>query len=470
MAIKPPDLLNRLPSVAELLDKPPIRALTERWNRSAVAGSVRSFLDELRTDFERRTAAIPSIRELAERAARYVVSRQHHSLGIAINATGQIDGPPWSSTPLAEAALERMIALGREYAIEPTGATSRSFEELQRSLCRLAGAESAAVMHSYSGAVWLALAALAADREAIVARADVVDALLPTLATAANVTLKEVGDAARTTTDDFESAISPRSAAFLRYDRGGRALNSEKTEVELDFLVQLARKRDLFLIDALGAAPIVDPPPPLSWLGRSAAASLATGAHLVILRGDAVVGGPACGILLGRADLIQRIVAHPLFASCEIEPLRAAAIAATLACYEAPPTAISPLPVWQCLNASIENLRDRAERLAAQLAHMEGIATATATETRSAILATRAGEGWPSYGVSLLSNNSNVATLHHRLQTARIPIRGREEGDRLILDLRTVLARQDRLIVDSLLGTGTPDPGSVSGSVNTTVA
>src|SRR3954469_25290850 len=132
MAIKPPDILNRLPSVSELLEKPPIRALTERWNRSAVAGSVRSFLDELRTDFERRTASIPSIRELAERAARYVVSRQHHSLGIAINASGQIDWPPWSSTPLAETALERMIALGREYAIEPTRASSRSFEELER--------------------------------------------------------------------------------------------------------------------------------------------------------------------------------------------------------------------------------------------------------------------------------------------------------------------------------------------------
>ena len=119
MAIKPPDLLNRLPSVAELLEKPPIRALADRWNRSVVAGGVRSFLDELRSDFERRAADLPSIRELAERAARFVVSRQHHSLGVAINATGRICGSPWTSTPLAEAALERMIALGREYATDP---------------------------------------------------------------------------------------------------------------------------------------------------------------------------------------------------------------------------------------------------------------------------------------------------------------------------------------------------------------
>jgi L-seryl-tRNA(Ser) seleniumtransferase len=470
MAIKPPDLLNRLPSVAELLEKPPIRALVERWNRSTVAGSVRTFLDEMRTDFERRTAAIPSIRELAERAARYVVSRQHHSLGIAINATGQIDGPPWSSTPLAETALERMIALGREYTTEPTDATLRSTEELQRALCRLAGAEAAAVVHSYSGAIWLALVALAADREVIVARAHVGDDLLRKLAAAANVTLKEVGDTVRTTSDDFAAAVSARSAAFLRHDSGGRGLTSETNGVEFESLVHLARERDLPLINALGAAPIIDPPASLSSLGRSAAASLATGAKLVILRGDALVGGPACGILLGRRDLIQRIVAHPLFLSCEIDPLRAAAIGATLSCYEAPQLAISPLPVWQCLNTSIENLRNRAERLAAQLAQMEGVESATATETRSAILAARAGEGWPSYGVSLMPKDANVAALEHRLQTARIPIRGRVEGDRIILDLRTVLARQDKLIVDALLGAGATEPASVSGSVDSTVA
>ena len=94
MAIKPPDLLNRIPSVADLLEKPPIRALVDRWNRSVVAGGVKSFLDELGSDLQRRAAEanLPSIRDLAERAARYVVTRQHHALGVAINATGQLVG------------------------------------------------------------------------------------------------------------------------------------------------------------------------------------------------------------------------------------------------------------------------------------------------------------------------------------------------------------------------------------------
>ena len=113
MATKPSDLLNALPSVAELLEKPPIRALADRFNRSVVAGGVRSFLDELRSDLQRRAAEaqLPSVRELAERAARHIIALEQQSQRPAINATGRLYGPPWVSEPLAEAALERTFAV-----------------------------------------------------------------------------------------------------------------------------------------------------------------------------------------------------------------------------------------------------------------------------------------------------------------------------------------------------------------------
>src|SRR6478735_5384822 len=158
MAIKPPDLLNRIPSVADLLEKPQIRALVERWNRSVVAGGVKSFLDELGGDLQRRAAEanLPSIRDLAERAARYVVSRQHHSLGVAINATGQLWGSPWASPPISEAALERAMALGREFAIAPAP-RDESPSQVETALCRLTGAQASVVVNSYAGALWLTL-------------------------------------------------------------------------------------------------------------------------------------------------------------------------------------------------------------------------------------------------------------------------------------------------------------------------
>ena len=118
MAPKPLDFLNRIPTVSELLEKQPVRALTDRWNRSTVSAGVRSFLDELRTDLRRRAADVPGIRELAERAAQYVVDLQRSTPQTVINATGRMVGAPWAAVPLADKALERAVVTGRDFVVD----------------------------------------------------------------------------------------------------------------------------------------------------------------------------------------------------------------------------------------------------------------------------------------------------------------------------------------------------------------
>jgi L-seryl-tRNA(Ser) seleniumtransferase len=385
---------------------------------------------------------------LSERAARYVVSRQQQSLGVAINATGQLGGLNWTSLPIAEIALERMIALGREYAIaRPT--------QLEPLLRRLTGAQAAATTHSYAGAIWLALAALASERDVLVARAEVGDVdggdSLAKLAAAAGATLKEVGATNRSAANDYEAAASPRAGMLLKISNDAYRVVGETATAEFDDLVAVARDRKLCLVDALGGSPLVEPPAPIAWPRRSAAASIASGAGLVILRGDGLVGGPPCGILLGNRDIIGRIADHPLYPQMKLDPLRSAALLATAECYDTPSRGADTLPVWQCLGTSIENLRNRAERLAAQLAHASGVASATATETKSPLSAAFADDGWPSYGVTLTPTDGDAHALDCRLRSARFPIIGRVESNHIILDLRTVLPRQDKTIVDALL-------------------
>jgi L-seryl-tRNA(Ser) seleniumtransferase len=462
MAIKPPDILNRLPSVSELLEKPPVRALAERWNRSVVAGRVRTFLEELRGDIERRAADLPSIRELAERAARYVSSRQHQTLGVAINATGYIFAPQWLTIPLGEKALERMVAQGREYTLKPIADTA-AHSELQSTLCRLTGAQAATVVHSYSSAVWLALGSIAAGREMLVSRAEVGDVNgepLPAIAHAAGTMLKEVGGTNRSTASDYESAISPNSAAIIKLSADSYRVVGDTASAELAELVAVARSRELTLIDALGAAPLIDPPATITWPRRSAQASVSTGAELVVLRGDGMVGGPVCGILLGNENVIRRIEAHPMFSACALDPLRAGALATTLECYDSPNRGADAVPVWQMLTTSVDNLRNRAQRLAGQLAHADGISAAIPTEIRSPISTALPGDGWPSCGVALVPADGNVLGLDARLKSARFPIVGRVEGQQLVLDLRTVLPRQDRTLIDALLGATTETPAT----------
>jgi len=454
VAIKPPELLNRLPSVSELLDKPPVRKLVERWNRSAVAGGVKSFLDELRSDLQRRAAEvnIPSIRELAERAAQHVASRYDHALGVAINATGRIWSAPWTSPPLADAALERMVAVGREYALDSQLTRDKS-TQVEALLCRLSGAPAAAVVHSYAGAVWLALASVAADREVLIARSEVGDVgtvdTLPKLAQSAKAILTEVGATNCALAADYEAAASRRTAAIMQLSSDSYRIIGQSTAAQLDELVAIARERELVSIDALGTAPLVDPPPAVTWPRRSARASLAAGTDLVLLRGDGLLGGPASGIVLGTQQAVSRVTSHPLFAAWSLDPQRAAALAGTLECYENSTGGIDSIPVWQCLTVSIDNLRNRAERIAPQLAQSTAIGTATPIETRSPISAALP-DGLPSHAISLSPADGNAEALDERLRSARFPIHARRDEGRIILDLRTVLPRQDTVLIEAI--------------------
>lgn len=460
MASKTSDLLNSIPSVSELLEKPPVRALAERLNRSVVAAGVRSFLDELRTDLQRRAAEanLPSIRELAERAARHVVAISENSQRPVINATGRLHGPPWASTPLPEAALERVFGMGRDFTVETPLQTGRSWSnnDAITRLCRITQAQAATVVHSYAGAVWLMLAALADKHDVLVSRAELGDVEaglpLPQLAASAGAALAEVGTTNRTTAADYEAAVSPRTAVILRVCPDAYRVVGETTSAELDQLVGLARDRELILVEAAGTAPLTDLPPTLGIERRSVAASLAMGLDLVVVRGDGLVGGPSCGIVVGNRELVARIANHPLCAAWQLDALRAAALAATLDADSTAPAGQAALPVLRLLTTPLENLRDRAERLAPQLARAAGIAAAEPVATQSHLaVAGQPDHGLDSYGIAITPADADLRGLERRLLAASQPVVGRIEGQRIILDLRTVFPRQDQVLVEALV-------------------
>jgi L-seryl-tRNA(Ser) seleniumtransferase len=319
----------------------------------------------------------------------------------------------------------------------------------------LTGAQAAVAVHSYAGALWLALATLANEREVLVSRAEVgeVEAAvpLPKLTAAARCVLKDVGTANRTSAADYESAVSPRAAALLKLSSDEYRIVGETSVAELEELVALARDRELPLIAALGAAPLIDPPASFNWPRRSAKAAIRVGVDVVIVRGDGLIGGPSCGILTGRKDVIVRITSHPLFAAWQLDALRCAALLGTLECCEVASSEQMPLPVWQLLSTPLENLRNRAERIAPQVAQATDVASASVVETRSPIAAALLDRGgWPSYAVALSAANGDLVSLERRLSRGEQPVNGRIENDRLLLDLRTVFPRQDMALVQAV--------------------
>ncbi|HEY4232364.1 MAG TPA: hypothetical protein VGM76_02980 [Lacipirellulaceae bacterium] len=453
MSLKTSDLLDSIPSVSELLERPPVRALVQRWNRSVVAGGVRSFLDELRSDVERRAAeaGLPSLRELAERAAKHVINLQEPSLRPAVNATGRLLDPAWAGNPLPDQALERLVTLGRGY-IGPTADTS---SDVAAALIRLTGAEAATVVHSYSGAIWMTLSTLAAGKDVVIGRAESGDVdpgcSLLSLAASAAVKVQEVGGTNRAGIADYERAISDRTATIFRHEPDNYRVVGDVCSVELEELVGLARDRELPLVHAVGAAPLVGGLPVIGEAIRSVAAAISAGSHVVIVRGDGLVGGPPCGIIVGQRELVRRIEEHPLFAAWRPGVAYSAALAATLQFYDHIPQLAESLPLLQLLSAPVDNLRLRAERLAPQLAQAPGIVAAEPIATENALCGARFADAvWPSYAIALSVSMADVRELDKRLRGAPVPAVGRCDGPRLLLDLRTVFPRQDQQIVDAV--------------------
>jgi L-seryl-tRNA(Ser) seleniumtransferase len=316
-------------------------------------------------------------------------------------------------------------------------------------------------VHSYAGALWLTFAAVAANREVLVSRAEVGEVdfsgPLPKLAAAAGTILRDVGTANRTSAADYEVATSPRAAALLKLDSDVYRIVGETASTELEELVALARDRELVFVYAVGGAPLVNPPATIHWPRRSVRAILEAGVDLVVVRGDGLVGGPACGLVIGRQDIVERIAAHPLSKSCQLDSLRSAALVGTLQVYANGGDIQRELPVWQLLGTSLENLQNRAERIAPQLAQAAGIKSAVPVETRSPLTAALADNGWPSFGIALTARDTNIRSLEALLGRAERPVLGRIEGDRLVLDLRTVFPRQDRPMVEAIAGGAAAD-------------
>ena len=218
--------MQKIPSVTELLASPPLSGLVEKISHNVVVSGVRNFLGEFRDQLQERAGefAVPTPGQLAERIARHILKREEPALRPVINATGVILHTGLGRSPYAEAALDAMIAAARNYAsVElnlQTGQRSQRVACVERLVTELTGAESCLVVNNNAAATVLTLAALAADREVIVSRGQLVEIggsfRLPDVMAASGATLREVGTTNKTRLSDYEGAISPLTAALMR--------------------------------------------------------------------------------------------------------------------------------------------------------------------------------------------------------------------------------------------------------------
>jgi L-seryl-tRNA(Ser) seleniumtransferase len=454
-------VLRSIPSVSELLESPPLRRLVDRVSHNVVVGGVRTFLDNLRRDVQSAAAEMkmPAVGELAEKIADWIVHEERPTLRPVINATGIILHTGLGRAPLAADAVKAVAEVASGYAtleVDPTtGERSQRTLGVARLLTELTRAESATVVNNNAAATLLTLTAVAAGREVIVSRGQLIEIggsyRLPDVMTASGARLREVGTTNKTRLSDYEAAINSETAAILRVHTSNFRVVGFTEEVPIDELVRLGRRRQLPVIDDVGSGALIS----LAAYGIHdepvVSESVRCGADLVLFSGDKLLGGPQCGVIVGSQSMVQKITSHPMMRAMRVDKCTLAALAATLRLYRDPQSLERCVPIFQLLATPMANLKNRVERLAPQIALCPAIASADPVETTSflgggAVPAQEIG----TWGIALAPKAGSVADLSNRLRTCEPAIFSRVQKDRVLLDLRTVFPAQDIALVQAI--------------------
>ncbi|HEY2354514.1 MAG TPA: L-seryl-tRNA(Sec) selenium transferase, partial [Gaiellaceae bacterium] len=319
----------------ELRDLPSVDELAREAGDPLAVDAARAVIDRAREEIQ--AGADPG--DLAARLRDELTDARRPRLRGVLNATGVVIHTNLGRAPLAEEALARVVAAGRgysnlEYDLDAGERGSRQ-DHAAAVLRRLTGAEAALVVNNNAGAVLLALAALAEGREVVVSRGELIEIgdgfRIPDVLARSGARLVEVGTTNRTRAADYEQAIGPDTAVLLRVHQANFRVVGFEERPKLEEVAEVARRHDLPLVDDLGSGHVF--PSNTLLLSQSEPTvreALAGGADLVCFSGDKLLGGPQSGIVLGRAELVERLRRHPLQRALRIDKLSLAALEGTL--------------------------------------------------------------------------------------------------------------------------------------------
>jgi L-seryl-tRNA(Ser) seleniumtransferase len=370
-----------------------------------------------------------------------------------LNASGVVIHTNLGRSVLAESAIARVVEAARhssnlEYDLD-AGARGSRHEHVGALLTRLTGAGAAMVVNNNAAAVLLVLAALAAGREVIVSRGQLVEIggsfRIPDVLRQSGARLVEVGTTNKTRIADYQRAITSETALLLRVHTSNFKVVGFTEEVEAVELAQLGREFGLPVADDLGSGALValpgfrDEP--------SVASSLAAGVDVVTFSGDKLLGGPQAGILLGNETTIATLKQHPLARAVRVDKMTLAALEGTLLLYQDPVRALAEIPTLRHLDRRSADTEALARLL---LAHLEPRCVGRA-DLRIETSTGRAGGGSlplleiPSHAVAVTPAGGEVAALAAALRAAPLPVVGRLADEHLLLD---VLALEEEELSD----------------------
>ncbi len=429
-----------------------MRPLLDRAPRTLVTAAIRATLAAARRapnsaprDEEGWAAAIDTA----------LMARERPSLRALFNATGVILHTNLGRAPLTPAAIDAITATAGgytnlEYDLE-RGERGSRYVHCTALLRELTGAEDAMVVNNCAAALVLALNEFAGGRDAIISRGELIEIggnfRVPEIMGKSGARLVEVGTTNRTTFDDYRRALGAGAGAIVKVHRSNFTVQGFVAEATLAELAPLAAEFDVPLIHDFGSGLLLR----LDEWGLTGEPTtgdaVRAGATLVMMSGDKLLGGPQAGIIVGKAEAMSQLRKNPLARAMRVDKLTLAALEATLALYRAPERAVREIPTLAMLTAPADDVRQRADRVREAL-EQRGL--------RARLVQTEASVGGGAFPTARIPSTAvalggDAMELDAKLRGMELPIVGRIEDQRLLLDLRSVPEEHDEAFLRALL-------------------
>ncbi|HZB25199.1 MAG TPA: L-seryl-tRNA(Sec) selenium transferase [Vicinamibacterales bacterium] len=448
--------MRSIPSVEQLRQRPEMQALEEEFGRALIVEAIRAEAAAVR-GLAASGSPIPD--DPADAIVRAVPSRLAAAAGASlrpvINATGVIVHTNLGRAPLSSLAVARVAAIAGGYSnLEyDLAGGRRGKRDIHAAglVSALTGAEAAVIVNNNAAATLVVLAALAAGREAVVSRGELVEIgggfRIPDVMAASGAILREVGTTNRTRAADYAAAISERTALILRVHPSNFRMEGFVERPTLEELAAIGRKLNVPVVEDQGSGYLGDRSAGVLKDEPGVRSSIAGGADLVLFSGDKLLGGPQAGIIAGRERLVALVRTHPLMRALRADKMTYAALEATLQEHAAG-RAADAVPVSRMIDATAAEIASRASRIAAvplsrlAISIVEGASTIGGGSAPGSALPTRL--------LALSRPGVPAAQLEARLRAGTPPIIARIEEERVLLDLRTVLPEQDEAVAAAI--------------------
>ncbi|MDL2298714.1 L-seryl-tRNA(Sec) selenium transferase [Synergistaceae bacterium OttesenSCG-928-D05] len=456
-------VMRKIPSMDKLLALPQVRAYEAELGHDTVKSILTGVLDAQRKKILSNPDTAFDSDSIARDAEKMLKRRAFTTLRRVVNATGVVNHTNLGRSLLANEAAEAVSQIASnyntlEYSIE-TGSRGHRNDHVEWLLCRLTGAEAALVVNNNAGAVILALAALAKDRETVVSRGELVEIggsfRIPEIMGLSGTKMVEVGTTNRTHLRDYEQAVTEDTALLLKVHPSNYRINGFTASVPREELAALAHGKNLVFMEDLGSGMLID----MSEAGLredpTVRQCLEAGVDVVTFSGDKLLGGPQIGAIVGSARIIDALRSYPLLRALRVDKMTLAAFEATLRLYLKGKT--ESIPTLAMIFAKKDELQKQARRFSKKIKDFFEQTNLRSVRIEVVPVKDAVGGGaFPQtelsgYAVSLYAPEfGSAGKLAEKFRNASVPVITGAAEDRVLFHMRTISAEDEELIVSAL--------------------